>query len=101
VNPPIITEKGEATIREALAEYGATEQLFKLIEECAELSVAAAHYRLKREDARKSLLEELADVRIMSMQIEHLLDPSGLSFAMMLERKLERLAAKLARRSAT
>lgn len=90
----------ENIITQALSAYGPDAQLVQLMEECSELAVAAAHYRRNREGARYALLEELADVRIMSMQIEHLLDPSGNESRPVFERKLERLAAKLALRSA-
>jgi len=88
-------------ITQALSAYGPDAQLVQLMEECSELAVAAAHYRRNREGAREALLEELADVRIMSMQIEALIDPRGNEAEYVFERKIERLAAKLARRSAT
>lgn len=53
--------------------YGLEKQLIKLIEECGELVTAAAKYDPQYHYTVEHIAEEAGDVRIMIMQIEHLL----------------------------
>ena len=53
--------------------YGLEKQLIKLIEECGELVTAAAKYDPQYHYTIEHIAEEAGDVRIMIMQIEHLL----------------------------
>lgn len=52
--------------------YGAMGQLNKAIEECTELKDAIAGY-LQNRDSRAHIAEEIADVKIMLIQLEYLL----------------------------
>ena len=53
--------------------YGTLGQLNKTIEECQELIDAIIGY-LIGQDGRAHIAEEIADVRVMLMQLEYLLD---------------------------
>lgn len=52
--------------------YGTLGQLNKTIEECTELKDAIAGY-LQNRDSRAHIAEEMADVKIMLIQLEYLL----------------------------
>lgn len=54
--------------------YGKDHQLLKMSEECGELSTAIARFILKpTNETYENLVEEMADVKIMIRQMEHLL----------------------------
>jgi NTP pyrophosphatase (non-canonical NTP hydrolase) len=54
---------------QALTKWGFEPQLNQLQEECAELIVACNKLRRKGEEARPLMIDELADVVIMTQQI--------------------------------
>lgn len=54
---------------EALEKWGFYPQLNQLQEECAELIVACNKLRRKGEEAKPMMIDELADVVIMTQQI--------------------------------
>ena len=54
---------------QALEKWGFEPQLNQLQEECAELIVACNKLRRKGEDAKPLMIDELADVVIMTQQI--------------------------------
>lgn len=54
---------------EALEKWGFDPQLNQLQEECAELIVACNKLRRKGEEAKPMMIDELADVVIMTQQI--------------------------------
>lgn len=63
-------------IRFIATHYGANHQLVKLSEECGELVTASSKYQLDNGDVDifKNLVEELADVEILTAQIKFLLN---------------------------
>lgn len=63
----------EASVTLIAETYGLEKQLIKLIEECGELVTAAAKYDPQYHYTVEHIAEEAGDVRIMIMQIEHLL----------------------------
>ena len=81
----------------AVRELGAVDQLHMLAEECSELAVAAHHVVRGREYARAALIEELADVCIMSTQAELILNITDAEVYEAIERKLTRLEEQLDR----
>lgn len=52
--------------------YGKETQLVMLMEECGELIQACSKQLRRKDKSINNLIEELADVRIMIEQIEHL-----------------------------
>lgn len=52
--------------------YGKEPQLVMLMEECGELIQACSKQLRRKDKSINNLIEELADVRIMIEQIEHL-----------------------------
>jgi NTP pyrophosphatase (non-canonical NTP hydrolase) len=54
---------------QALVKWGFWPQMDQLQEECAELIVACNKLRRKGEDAKPLMIDELADVAIMTQQI--------------------------------
>ena len=52
--------------------YGKEPQLIVLMEECGELIQACSKQLRRKDKSINNLIEELADVRIMIEQIEHL-----------------------------
>lgn len=74
--------------------YGLEKQLIKLIEECGELVTAAAKYDPQYHYTIEHIAEEAGDVRIMIMQIEHLL---GIQDAVedSMKRKIKRQIARM------
>lgn len=81
-----------------LGHYGADHQLKKGCEECAELIVAIMHHLEGRENARNEILEEVADVEIMTSQIRQIFgitaDEIGDLKAAKMERQLWRLTCQ-------
>ena len=76
--------------------YGAMGQLNKTLEECTELKDAIAGY-LQNRDSRAHIAEEIADVRVMLMQLEYLLDIEPEVEGMMryeVDRQLKRIEAE-------
>jgi hypothetical protein len=56
---------------ECMEFWGLEKQLRMVQEECAELILAVSHYLRGREDGHDNLIEELADVRLITDQIIH------------------------------
>lgn len=74
--------------------YGKESQLRQLQEECGELIVACSKLIRSKDRAVNNLIEELADVRIMIEQIEHLYGLKSLvedEMEYKLNRQLERM----------
>lgn len=82
-------EQRETIARLALEKYGHTAQLRQLQEECAELIAAVNHYF--RRGTRGDLIEELADVTIMLMQLTPPWNLNG-ELSRMIDSKLEKLS---------
>jgi len=59
----------EKLYRDCMEFWGIERQSRMLQEECAELIVAISHYLRERKGSTEKLVEELADVRIMSDQL--------------------------------
>lgn len=77
-----------------IAHYGADAQYYKVIEECAELTLSIMHHRLGRVSVSK-VCEELADVEITLRSLRRVLGESICEDA--LEAKLGRLEHRLDR----
>lgn len=80
--------------------YDAQGQLAVLAEEASELAVAAHHVCRRREGATLSLIEEMADVRIMMRQAELILGIDHADVEKAMDRKLARLEQRLDAREA-
>ena len=78
----------ESIFRSAIQTFGAQMQFLKLREEIAELQVAMARYELLR-DSIDSVVEELADVIIMTSQARIMLGTERVDAV--IEQKLARL----------
>lgn len=89
-----MNEVHKQIIGAAVEKYGTENQMRMLQEECGELIVATSHYLRKREYAEDEVVEELADVIIMCEQIKFALGITS-RVAVMIDRKLGRLASKL------
>lgn len=87
-------EQRETIAKLAIEKYGESAQLRQLQEECAELIVAVNHYFRQRPNAREELMEEVADVTIMLMELTPPLNTSD-ELTDMLDHKLARLSSKL------
>lgn len=87
-------ELRETIAKLAIEKYGNAAQLRQLQEECAELIVAVSHYFRNRKTAREELIEEVADVTIMLMQLTPPLNYTD-ELTDMIDHKLERLYSKL------
>lgn len=83
-------EQRETIAKLAIEKYGHAAQLRQLQEECAELIVAVNHYFSPRRNAREELIEEVADVSIMLMQLTPLLNSTN-EVTNMIDYKLARL----------
>lgn len=76
--------------------YGKELQLIVLMEECGELIQACSKQLRRKDKSINNLIEELADVRIMIEQIEHLYGIKSLvedEMEYKLIRQLERMKA--------
>ena len=76
--------------------YGTLGQLNKAIEECQELIAAIAGY-LENRESRAHIAEEIADVKIMLIQLEYLLHSEYEVEGMMrykVDRQLKRIEAE-------
>lgn len=76
--------------------YGKEPQLVMLMEECGELIQACSKQLRRKDKSINNLIEELADVRIMIEQIEHLYGIKSLvddEMEYKLNRQLERMKA--------
>ena len=76
--------------------YGKEPQLIVLMEECGELIQACSKQLRRKDKSINNLIEELADVRIMIEQIEHLYGIKSLvedEMEYKLIRQLERMKA--------
>lgn len=76
--------------------YGKETQLVMLMEECGELIQACSKQLRRKDKSINNLIEELADVRIMIEQIEHLYGIKSLvedEMEYKLIRQLERMKA--------
>ena len=62
----------EEMINRIADKYGKEPQLVMLMEECGELIQACSKQLRRKDKSINNLIEELADVRIMIEQIEHL-----------------------------
>lgn len=62
----------EEMINRIADRYGKERQLVMLMEECGELIQACSKQLRRKDKSINNLIEELADVRIMIEQIEHL-----------------------------
>lgn len=87
-------EQRETIARQTIAKYGYLAQLRQLQEDCAELIVAISHYIRDDIDARDELIEELADVIIMLMQLTPAYNSSS-EITHMIDTKLEKLSRKI------
>lgn len=82
--------------KKAISHYGAKHQMFKTVEELAELSAALMKYNLEGH-GKLNVLEEVADVIVMIEQLRIILDADSVIDGI-IESKLMRLGAKLATR---
>lgn len=74
--------------------YGLNNQLTQTAEECAELTQAIMKvFRYGLDSQRDHLIEELADVQIMTAQLEYLLGDSALAKAK--EEKIKRQLGRI------
>lgn len=67
-------KKTERLLKAAVLLWGPQAQLDVLKEECAELIVAASHYKRGRKDAKDNLIEEIADVELMCQQARYIIE---------------------------
>lgn len=83
----------------AVKAWGHRAQLVKVMEECSELIQAICKYDYKPDDEAiiANLLEECADVRIMTGQLEHIITEMGRGeqYKAMLESKHLKLEKRL------
>lgn len=77
------------SIKRIANHYGFRHQGRKLAEECSELSVAMLKY-LDGEAGRSAVIEEMADVRIMSEQMQYLMRIDRTELQKAMEAKVER-----------
>lgn len=77
------------SIKRIANHYGFRHQGRKLAEECSELSVAMLKY-LDGEAGRSAVIEEMADVRIMSGQMQYLMRIDRAELQKAMEAKVER-----------
>lgn len=77
----------------AIKQYGVEAQLDMLVEECSELILAIQHMKRKR-CGWEEVVEEIADVRIMTSQF-HALDGISDMIYMKEREKIERLEKRL------
>ena len=84
--------------------YGTGAQIDQTLEELAELTIALHHFKKKakdpicREEIRKNVLEEMADVYIMVNQLLYLMDKEGEMWKWIeykINRQLERIKGDL------
>lgn len=87
-------EQRETIARLAFEKYGHAAQLRQLQEECAELIAAVNHYFRGRQDSREELIEEMADVAIMLMELVPPLNHRD-EVTNMLDHKLAKLHSNL------
>lgn len=87
-------EQRETIAKLAIEKFGESAQLRQLQEECAELIVAVNHYFRQRLNSRKELIEEVADVTIMLMELTPSLNYTD-ELTGMIDHKLARLSSKL------
>ena len=86
----------EEMINRIADRYGKEPQLIVLMEECGELIQACSKQLRRKDKSINNLIEELADVRIMIEQIEHLYGIKSLvedEMEYKLIRQLERMKA--------
>lgn len=81
------------TIQKAIDKYGVDAQILQAVEELNELAMDLMHYR-KGKAAHRKVVEEIADVRIMTDQLRIIFGEDLTDDAQ--EYKLERLAKRLA-----
>lgn len=77
----------------AVKKWGMDAQLLQTQEEAAELIVAISHFRRGRENGKKAVLEELADMEIMLEQMRAALGDDEIDAVGL--KKIERLCHKL------
>lgn len=87
-------EQRETIAKLAIEKYGEAAQLRQLQEECAELIVAVNHFFRQRQNAREELIEELADVTIVLMELTPSLNYKD-ELTNMIDYKLGRLSSIL------
>lgn len=87
-------EQRETITKSAIAKFGEAAQLRQLQEECAELIVAVNHYFRQRQHARVELIEEIADVTIMLMELTPPLNFTD-EVTSMIDNKLTKLSSRL------
>lgn len=87
-------EQRETIAKLAIEKYGHAAQLRQLQEECAELIVAVNHYFRQRRNSREELIEEVADVTIMLMELTPPLNRTN-ELTDMIDHKLAILNSKL------
>lgn len=87
-------EQRETIARNAIAKYGYLAQFRQLQEECAELIVAINHHIREDRDSHDELIEEIADVTIMLMQLTPPFNSRN-EITYMIDKKLEKLNSKL------
>lgn len=80
--------------KDAIAKYGFKAQLGVLQEECAELIVAASHFRRNRKNSYDELVEELADVYIVWYQIFEYMQCEK-EFKCIVDEKIKRLEERI------
>lgn len=83
-------------IGEIAEHYGARAQTLQLCEECGEL-IQAASKLARGTTGISSLIEEIADVRIMMSQLMYLYGIPETEIATLVERKLERQLERIKR----
>lgn len=82
--------------KRAIATNGSVFQSMIAMEECSELSQAISKcIRYEDEDARKHLVEEMADVHIMLEQLKQIYDVKELELSLWISTKLRKLERSL------
>ena len=85
-----LQQRLEETCALAVARWGSESQVRMVIEECAELTVALLHH-LRGRASLDDVASELADVIIVTAQLQLILERANVDLEPAISRKLERL----------
>lgn len=89
-------ERASELAESALETFGEEPQIRMVVEECAELIVAISHRDRGRADAGAGVVEELADVLVVTEQLAQIVGTDRVAGRLHL--KLDRLEARIAER---
>lgn len=93
----MLTEEHKKKLESIARFYGEENQLMILAEECSELAQASlkATRNWSDSDLQLSIMEEMADVRVMMAQIQFLLNIQDAEVEQVMEEKINRQIARI------